>query len=195
VQRDQRLPADVVEVRQKEGVLSKERNWLRAWRRNHIYRMKFELHKLGWNGRGGQLYVLVVLGVCLTSLLSCQSTAPERRFHYGYLPLWADAQQHCVAEYPKESLAQGHQGLAVVGLEIGRDGTPLNVSVLQAPDAAIGRSAQLCANNWRMKPAEPGGPDIRTGKLYFYFVLSSGGDKVYLANDPADKKALVALRL
>jgi TonB family protein len=153
------------------------------------------LYKSGWSEWGRQFHIGVVLGVCLTSLLSCQSTAPERRFHYGYLPLWADAQQRCVAEYPKESLAQGRKGLAVIGLEIGRDGTPLNVSVLQAPDAAIGRSAQLCANNWRMKPAEPGGPDIRTGKLYFYFILSSGGGKVYLANDPADKKALVALRL
>lgn len=149
--------------------------------------------KSAWNNLGRYLQLGVVLAACLASLVSCHSPSTERR--YGYLPLWTEAQQRCVAEYPSESLAQGHQGLAVAELEIGRDGTPLRVAVLQAPDDAIIRSVQLCAGNWRMKPVEAGGPDIRRGKLYFYFTVLSGKARVFLANDPADKKALIALRL
>ncbi|HEY6351600.1 MAG TPA: energy transducer TonB [Candidatus Angelobacter sp.] len=151
------------------------------------------MRKSAWNTLGRHLRLGIVLGVCLASLASCHSPSTEKR--YGYLPLWTEAQKRCVAQYPSESLVQGHQGLAVAELEIGRDGAPLRVSVLQAPDAAISRSAQLCAGNWRMKPVEAGGPDIRRGKLYFYFIVLSGKAKVFLANDPADKKSLIALRL
>jgi len=151
------------------------------------------IRKSAWNDLRRYLQPGILLGACLALLVSCQSSPIEKR--YGYLPFWTEARQRCVAEYPSESLAHGHQGLAVAELEIGRDGTPLRVSILQAPDDAISRSVQLCADNWRMKPVEAGGPDIRRGKLYFYFTMLSGKARVFLANDPADKKALVALRL
>lgn len=146
-----------------------------------------------WKGQRN-VQTLGILCIWAISLVSCQSNSTQRKFTYGYLPFWVEAQQRCMAKYPKESLAEGHQGLAVVELQIGRDGVPVHVAVLQVPDAAIGQSVQRCASAWRMKPVEPNGPDIRAGKLYFYFVNSSDSGKVYLANDPADKKALVALR-
>lgn len=147
-----------------------------------------------WKGRTDHQILNVLAMGAISFLLSCQSTQYQRKLTYGYLSLWTEAQQRCLPQYPEESLAQRHQGLAVADLEIGRDGIPLHVSVLQSPDALIGRSVERCARNWHMRPDESAAPGTRGGKLYFYFLISLEGGKVYLANDPAEKKALTDLR-
>ncbi len=132
--------------------------------------------------------------LCLAPLASCWTRRQERRFNYGYVLLWTEARRHCFPQYPGESVAAGHQGLAVAHLSIASDGSVNRVSVIQAPDAAIARSVERCALTWLMSPVRGDGPRAREGKLFFYFVIAPGGACVYTVNDPLQKKALIALK-
>lgn len=137
----------------------------------------------------------VAVGVIMSAALSCHSTGSVVARVYPDVLIWTEAQQHCTPEYPQSSLEAGSQGLAVVQVEIARNGTVQRSTLIEAPDQAIGRSAIACANNIKAAPASrativgPPSP-ISRGKLYFYFTLWNNKGEVFVANDPQQKRRL-----
>jgi len=95
-----------------------------------------------------------------------------------------------VPEYPKWSLAEGHNGLALAVVDFDERGNAVRVSVLQAPDVAIARKVRACAASWEISPSKSGERIVRRGKLYFYFVQSLGRGEVFLANNPNQRERL-----
>ncbi|MCR6687550.1 energy transducer TonB [Pseudoxanthomonas sp.] len=64
-----------------------------------------------------------------------------------------------VPAYPRDALRSGSEGRVVVSIEVGADGTPTDVSVVErSGDRALDRAALQAARQWRFEPA------IRDGK-------------------------------
>jgi TonB family protein len=121
-------------------------------------------------------------------LTSCSAEADPVR-ELGYSLVWQKARQTCVPDYPVESILRGKQGVAVVDMQLSPEGEPTRLQVLESPDEATGRVLRVCASKWRIHP----GVSSTHGKLYAYFVLSHGRGKVFVINDSAQKKELLAL--
>ena len=130
----------------------------------------------------------VMLAAVTTQLTSCAAEADPVR-ELGYTLVWHKARQTCVPVYPAESIRDGKQGVAVVDMQLSAEGMPTRVDVLESPDEATGLALKECASRWRLHP----GVSAIHAKLYAYFVLSHGLGKVFLVNDSAQKKELLAL--
>lgn len=87
-------------------------------------------------------------------------------------------------EYPKRSLELGHQGVAVALVEVGSDGSPRAVTVLQAPDPYIANALAIAVRRWRFNTR--GAPPKYCGKLTYYFRISRHVGTV-TAGDERDK--------
>lgn len=128
----------------------------------------------------------------------CGWRSPDSAGVLRYNPgvIWTDAEKHCEPSYPDSASTAGHAGLVVLRVQFAPDGAVKASTVLQAPDPEIGNSARACVSNWKMMPLKKGVPAARAreGLLYFYYVLAHDSPRVYIANDPAQRSALIALR-
>jgi len=134
------------------------------------------------------LVASVMLAAATIQLTSCSAEADPVR-ELGYSLVWQKARQTCVPDYPTESILRGKQGIAVVDMQLSPEGEPTRLQVLESPDEPTGRALRECASKWRIHP----GVSSTHGKLYAYFVLSHGLGRVFLVNDSAQKKELLAL--
>ena len=116
----------------------------------------------------------------------------QNRLVYGYEAVWKEGIQRCSPSYPKTSLSQAKEGLAVTEIQFDRSGKARSVRLIQSPDVEIGRAAQACASLWTV-PTTLDDELSREGKLYFYFLIRGGEGHVYLANNPDDRKTLLAM--
>ena len=77
--------------------------------------------------------------------------------------------------YPDESRRHGNAGVAVVSVVLKADGRVSAVSLLEAPDKAIGREVVRTARQWVFQQQVAGTSDRpREGRLTFYFRLVDG---------------------
>lgn len=111
--------------------------------------------------------------------------------HYPLVLLWREANNKQLPDYPRSSIAAGHQGLAVMELEIRADGTVREFSVLQAPDSAISNSMAAYVRGFRLGPSRFGRIPLRRGKLLYYFLLARGEARVFELNDLNQKTELL----
>ena len=80
-------------------------------------------------------------------------------------------------EYPRSSASAGTQGRAVVSVSYDASGVPVEVTLLESPDADIGAAVSAALHQWRFRPHPPINgriPARTTGRLVFYFAQKNG---------------------
>jgi len=81
--------------------------------------------------------------------------------------------------YPSPSKKRQSQGLAVVMVDVNADGYVTDVSLIEAPDEDIGRSAISAVKQWRFGQLTAEGHPVQLrGKLSFYFAIRDGKTRV-----------------
>jgi hypothetical protein len=91
------------------------------------------------------------------------------------------ATQKPMPAYPPDSVAKKSTGVAVVAVVSQPDSRVASVTVLEAPDDAIGAAVREAVAKWVIEPASILGRTERlgvTGKLTFYFQIAGGRGRV-----------------
>jgi TonB family protein len=93
----------------------------------------------------------------------------------------ASAVRTSLPAYPRESAAGRVSGVAVASFATDATGRVTSVTILEAPDAAIGAAVETAVREWTFKPTQVSGRDEQYGlrsKLTFYFRLANGRGSV-----------------
>lgn len=105
-------------------------------------------------------------------------------------PASAGKPHNCLAEYPKDSLEKGEQGVTQVAFKILTDGTVEAVKVLASSGSEhLDQAAISCVSNWHYRPAIKDGQLVETNRsAKVQWVLPSGSvAKQEEAAKPADE--------
>ena len=78
------------------------------------------------------------------------------------------------AEYPETARASGQQGVVVLDVTVGRDGSVQNAVIHQSAGAALDEAAQLAVRTWSFAPARTAGEAVASRiRISFRFALPS----------------------
>jgi TonB family protein len=81
--------------------------------------------------------------------------------------------------FPEPSVRARVEGVAVAHVVVSTNGHPITATVLEAPDARIGRAVAQAISGWKFKTLDYGGRTQRfAAKLVFYFVVREGAGLV-----------------
>jgi len=97
-----------------------------------------------------------------------------------------NATARTMPEYPASSVASATHGVAVAGLVTRPDGSVTEVTILEAPDQAIGAAVREALMQWRCGPVTVQGrsePHGLRGKVTFYFRIVSAKGRVFNPED------------
>lgn len=113
----------------------------------------------------------LLLSLILACMPVLRAQSSDRPAHRG--GVLAPALIHKVeAEYPPAARRKGLEGVAVLSAEIGKDGVPIHVRVLQTLDPVLDKNAVEALKQWRFRPAEAEGKPVSTeAKIEFQFHL------------------------
>jgi rhodanese-related sulfurtransferase len=84
--------------------------------------------------------------------------------------------------YPAESVRRGTTGVAVAAVLSNADHRVSDVTILEAPDAAIGDAVRVSLLKWRIEPTTVVGESVvrgLRGKITFYFRIVDGKGRVF----------------
>lgn len=82
------------------------------------------------------------------------------------------AEKTVMPVYPKETVKQEQQGIAVIEAQYNGKGEVTDAVVLEAPSPSLGQAVVDAARQWKFKPSSLDGKPISVrGKLTFYFVI------------------------
>jgi TonB family protein len=136
-----------------------------------------------WTGATHRQTLAVTLG--LLAVLSGAITpidAQVRTVKMAESSIRRVARHKTMPTYPPPSLSQKHSGVAVAAIATDENGRVSTVSLLQAPDDAIGEAVRTALLQWEIDPVTVSGRTERfgvQGKVTFYFRLDGPRGRVF----------------
>jgi TonB family protein len=91
------------------------------------------------------------------------------------------AQTIAMPTYPASSVKAGHSGVAVAEVHVSQAGTVIGVTLLEAPDQAIGAEMTRALSRWRFRQTleiQSGTPVEIQGRVILFFSLKNGTPQV-----------------
>lgn len=120
--------------------------------------------------------------VALGCLVALTATVGLAQIGMGESGLRLSATHKPLPTYPAASIAKGTSGVSVATVVSGPEGNVTSVTILEAPDEAIGEAVRAALLAWKIPPVTRVGRSGASGlraKVTFYFRITGGRGRVF----------------